>query len=71
MILSLRSNPAGASYLLYVKTLQRCQIVLTINNNALHDLDGGEIQKLYKSKSDESQRVRRQIGHPLFIAIYG
>lgn len=45
--------------------------LLTISNNGLHDLDGGEIQKLYKSKSNESQRVWRQIGYPRFIAIYG
>ncbi len=73
-ILSLRSNPAGSSGLLHLKTLQRHPIVycvLTINYNGLHDFDEGEIRELYKSKSNESQRVRRQIGYPLFNAIYG
>ena len=59
---SLRSHPVS---LLCVKTLQETvllsnvRLLLTINDNGLHDSDGAEIQKLYKSKSNESPACAR------------
>lgn len=46
-------------YVLKKKTLQKASYcltcgLLTINDNGLHDSDGAEIQKLYKSKTNES-----------------
>ena len=60
-------SPSQAFMFLKKKTLQKESYCLTcglrtINDNGLHDSDGVEIQKLYKSKTNESPACARTDG---------